>query len=317
MAKVAGHYGTRAEEHATVTYQQRCAFKTSPVRKLNNFVKACLIDTAAHMQAGRPLAVADIAGGRGQDHSKWMYAAEAARCDISAYYGLDVLPTTAAEVMAAKYLTHAGTKWFGTADIGVAGFEGIPDASVHVVSCQLALHYLCDDEAHLRRFFDECARVLLPGGFALVSYVDGRAIVRRARNTLEVNDDDLVRVTRPYYEFSIARAHIKATIPSPFGCKYVFTLPGSVEGVPESLAHEGCIAAIAKRVGFHAGTSMSFDEAAALFVTVPRCVEIARKMRGGTGIEDPDARDTANLYRFTVFAREESLLRTWAKAMVQ
>lgn len=313
-------YSAMAVAHSTVTFSQRRAFDSSPVRYLNNFVKACIIDASVRAcvfnVSGRGVRIADIAAGRGQDQAKFMYAARAVCAAIDAYYAIDLSAedVVSARLMAEKYLkpivTHEVV--IQAADMGSA-FPGLPDDSVDVLSCQLALHYLFDDERHLATFFAEVGRVLRPNGVAIVSYVDGRSIVRRGRNGLRVCDNDGdgdVTVSARYYSFSIPATHLRRAIPTPFGLRYTFTLPGSIEGIPEYLAHEGCIAKHAAKHGLLAGTSLFFDEAALRFSSVPYFRDISLKM-GGRWHDDDQALDTANIYRFNVFSKTSGVLQTW------
>ena len=316
-------YSAMAIAHSTVTFEQRRAFDTSAVRHLNNFVKACTLDACARAAvtvtpelAASGLRVADIAAGRGQDQAKLMYAARDAGTTIAEYYALDLSAedTVSAQLMSVKYLQpHAKVLSIVRGDMGAA-FNGVPDAGIDIVTCQLALHYLFDAEAHLRTFFQEAARVLTRHGVLVVSYADGRSIVRRARNAIgrvkDMKDTADVTVQARYYGFTIPTQHLRRAIPSPYGLRYTFTLPGSVDAIPEYLAHEGCIAKHACQSGLHAGTSLCFDEAALRFVGVPRYRDVSEKMGGGW-YDDEDALDTANIYRINVFSKSTAALQAW------
>jgi SAM-dependent methyltransferase len=298
-----GHYDAMARMHARVTFDDRRAFSTASVRHLNGFVKACMIDAAVRCLAkgGGKIAVADIACGRGQDQSKWAYAARDARVPLPAYFGMDLAPgdAEAAVTMAGKYLSGAAVH-VQTGDMGTDAWQ-MADAAATAVTCQLAMHYIFDAEARVRHFFAEAARVLAPGGVLLLSFADGRSIVRRARDTPDGH------YARPYYILDVPPAITALRIPSPFGNRYTFTMPGSVEGVPEYLCHEGMLTRIAAAAGFQTGRSAYFDELAVALDSQPYYAALAAKM-GGNWIDDPDALDAANLYRFIVFAREASTL---------
>ena len=300
-----GHYDAMARMHAHVTFDDRRAFSTASVRHLNGFVKSCMIDAAVRCLArgggSGEIAIADIACGRGQDQSKWAYAARDARARLPAYFGLDLAPgdAEAAGIMAGKYLGSAAVH-IQTGDMGADAWQ-VADAAATVVTCQLAMHYIFDAEARVRHFFAEAARVLAPGGLLLLSFADGRSIVRRARDTLDGH------YARPYYVLDVPPEVTTLRIPSPFGNRYTFTMPGSVEGVPEYLCHEGMLTHIAAAAGFVPGKSAYFDELAVALDPQPYYAALAVKM-GGNWIDDPDALDAANLYRFIVFARESTTL---------
>lgn len=304
------HYDAMARMHAGVTFDDRRAFSTASVRHLNNFVKSCMIDAACRVLArGGVLRVADIACGRGQDQSKWAYAARDAGVALTAYFGLDLAPgdAEAAHVMARKYLS-AGEVHIQTGDMGKDWWQAA--APVTVVSCQLAMHYIFDAEAHVRHFFTQAAVLLSPGGLLLVSFADGRSVVRRARDTATG------RYERPYYTLDVPAASSALRLHSPFGNQYTFTMPGSVEGIPEYLCHEGMLTHIAAAAGFKAGTSAYFDELAVQLDPVPYYAVLAEKM-GGNWITDTDALDAANLYRFIVFAKESDTLAAFQAALLR
>lgn len=297
----AAQYDAMAHMHATVTFDDRRAFDTASVRHLNNFVKACMVDVACKYlkrRCGAGIRVADIACGRGQDQSKWVYGARAAGAAVAAYFGLELSDklADAAKLMAGRYLADAEVS-IQSGNMGDVRWAC--DAPVSVVTCQLALHYLCDAEAHVHHFFREARRLVDPAGLLLVSFADGRAVVRRARDVAPEHASHTYR--RRYYVLDVPTSSAAALLPSPFGNQYVFTMPGSVEQVPEYLCHEGILTKIAAQYGFYAGTSMYFDELAVFFNSVPYFQGIAEKM-GGNGMGDADALDVANLYRFVVFA---------------
>ncbi len=304
-----GHYDAMARMHAHVTFDDRRAFSTASVRHLNNFVKSCMIDAAcrACARGGSELRLADIACGRGQDQSKWAYAARDAGVPLTAYFGMDLAPgdVDAARVMASKYLAAADVR-IQTGDMGKDAWQAA--APVTVVSCQLAMHYIFDAEAHVRHFFAQAAALLAPGGLLLVSFTDGRSVVRRAR------DSATGKYERPYYTVDVPAASSALRLRSAFGNQYTFTMPGSVEGVPEYLCHEGMLTHIAAAAGFTAGTSAYFDELALQLDPVPYYAVLAEKM-GGNWITDPDALDAANLYRFIVFAKDGATLAAFNTAL--
>ena len=305
----AEQYDAMAVHHTTVTCFARKHMDTTAVRYMNNFVKACMIDTACRQLVHKlpelsttGLVVADIACGRGQDASKWKFGADAAGTHVRAYYGMDLSEHDcgAASTLASRFLPAAARN-VHSANMGTDVFA-LPDGAAHVVSCQLALHYLCDAREHVQHFFAEAARVLHPAGLLLVSFADGRAVVRRGRNA----PGGIVE--RPFYRLDIPPAVLAPRLPSAFGHMYVFTLNDSVHGVPEYLCHEGAVQSVAAAAGgFAVAFSKPFDELARFLRDQRRFQSIAQKM-DGCGFEHaaavPDALDVANLYRFIVFSKQ-------------
>ncbi len=323
----AEHYSRMALRHSTVTITERRGFHSKAIRYLNNFVKASVLDISVRCLAvgvgRRVLTVADIASGRGQDHGKLFHATEALKLQrgpasavIGAYYGMDLSAedTVSAQMMAQKYLSGAQHE-IRVGDMGSpADYAFIPAGTVDIMSCQLAVHYLFNREECLVAFFEQAARMMRPEGVLVVSYVDGRGVVRRARNAMTTPDDEQVTVSSKFYTYDIPTRHLRARIPAVFGMEYVFTMPDSIEGVPEFLASEKVIIGAAKTVGLVAGSSMYFDQAAKFFGGRQRYAAIGDKM-GGVGDEDVDALEAANLYRFNVFAKSTHVLRHWDAAM--
>ena len=307
-ARRAEQYDAMAVHHATVTCYGRKRMDTTSVRYMNNFVKACMIDTACRTMVSRlpelqqtGLVIADIACGRGQDVSKWKFGSEAANTFVRSYYGMDLSEhdVGAAATLASRFLSIA-TRYIHTGNMGTHALDQ-EDKHVHILSCQLALHYLCDAREHVEHFFKEAARVLHPAGILLVSFADGRAVIRRGRNARDGC------VVQPFYKLDIPLDVLRARLLSPFGNMYVFTLEDSVHGVPEYLCHEGAVRNVASASGFTSHLSKSFDELARFLKEQPRFAAIAQKM-DGSGFENAATLqatlDVANLYRFIVFAKQ-------------
>ena len=304
LSAIQAHYAARCSPAANTD--------TSAIRLLNNYVKSCILDVS--VRAGGPvLSVADIACGRGQDFPKWSHAFISTGCRLETFYAMDAADTREhVRSMVQKYiepLTHTVVTCMGDMS---KRFEGLADESVDIVSCQLCLHYLCDDVLRLEAFFAECRRVMRRHGVLLVSYADGRSIVRRGRDALTARPAPgyTVAVHGQSYSFHIPSEHLAARIASPFGCKYTFSLADSVVALPEFLCHEGSVCAVAARAGYHAGTSMSFDDAVRVLRKKDYYKKIAEKMKC-IDIQDTAAFDAANLYRFTVFSQSRTALNGW------
>jgi len=316
----AAQYGAMATKHATVTFTERLAFDTAPVRYLNNFVKACMFDAACRYSIRANPAgvrVADVACGRGQDAAKWMYGARNAGGIVTTYFGLDLSSGDIDRtwVLARKYLEPTGcTITTQVADMGTDAWH-LEAGTVDVVSCQLALHYLFSAEAQVVHFFREAARVLSPHGILVLSFTDGRSVVRRAREA----GPGIPHRSR-FYTLDVPPECTQARLPTPYGHRYVFHMQDSVEDIPEYLCHEGVLGLHAKTAGFVTGPSMYFDELVHVFRSRTRYARIGKEMRGDGLTETPpdcwDAvLDTANLYRFAVFGKNKAAVRGFAAAL--
>jgi SAM-dependent methyltransferase len=323
MADAAAHYSHMASVFAGVTLADRLQLATHDIRVVNNFVKAVVLDVCARALSGRALRVADVACGRGQDFAKLMYAAEAARTHVAALYGVDVSEGAieqATATMAAKYASSATVVALVAADARTdAAYGHIPDGGANIVTCQLALHYFFDAATSLDTFFRNAARVCADDGFVVVSFTDGRAVVRRARDTAP-DADGIVRFRSGLYGFDIPATHVARYVPGPYGLQYVFHLVESVHGVPEYLAHEGCVIQAAVRHGFKPMChSYAFDAAACSWAAMPRYATLRARMARGEAVPasfPAAALDAANLYRIVVFAKSSTAIAAWASALI-
>lgn len=290
-----------ARKHAKVTFDDRRGFRATTVRHLNNFVKACVIDACCRAHRGQVMAILDVASGRGQDHAKWVYGAQAAGDGtfIGAYTGIDLseADTEAAKVMARKFFAPTTKVAVYQLDMATAPWP-VEAQAASVVSCQLAVHYLFDVAESLDHFFAHAARCLKPDGLCLLSFADGNSVLRRARNAIPRG-----YVRAPYYGLDVPeKTCTQRLFPSVFGNSYVFTLPDSVEGIKEYLCHERTVIECAAVHGLRVVSTWAFDELALALHGLPAYRKIAANM-GGNGIQDPDALDTANLYRMVVLAK--------------
>lgn len=318
---VAAGYSQAAVAHRTVTKRQRLEFDTAPVRYRNSFVKACILEVAVRAldRVAVPLQVADLMCGRGQDHAKLAYAARTPG-RIAAYYGMDIAAgnVATAREMAARYLSDVYRVSIDVADLRVPrATHCLPLGDVHLVSCQLAVHYGFESPEALGALLDGVARALHPDGLFLASYADGRAVVRRARAADTLERPDPIVVSEPYFSCTVPRATAYATADaSPYGLGYRFSMPGSLQDLPEFLASERELVAQAAKRGLHVGVSLSFDAATEVFRGRRGTAAIAEAM----GVlpeywRDAAAASASNLYRVTVFGKTARALKAWDAAM--
>lgn len=317
MDGIASAYDAMGRVYTNTTQEARLGTFNAPVRHLNNGVKAILIDAACrtvHADGQTSLHVVDIAGGRGQDVPKWMYGASAAGCTLASYVGLDLAKADvdAMSIMAHKHLPGVAC----ATHVHNAGTDDVPagTGTATVVSCQLAVHYLCAHLEWVDHFFSEVARVLQPHGLVVVSYTDGEGVIRRARHAAALGPRDAanLRVSGKYYVLDVPGELAGLWGPtSPWGSRCTFTMRGSVEdtahgGIQEPLCFPDALHRVADSRGLTLVLSATFDQLGALATTALWYQTILSRMRDPGAWEDPDARDTANLYRCSVFCK-----RTW------
>ncbi len=303
MDAVRENYDRMARQHRNTSQSDLLAADNIDLRIFNNFVKSCWLDVAARCIAPLPLRVLDIACGRGQDHAKIRFAARAAGVNIQSYIGVDLSEedVTSARRSAAKQFVGTPDVQVVKGDMCAGGLDFVDDASINLVTCQLALHYACDSRDRIAAVLSSVDRVAGVGAIVLLSFVDGRAIVRRGRDAAaDIHSTaDPVEVARRYYNLRVPRACLTARLESPWGHSYVFDMPGAVEAVPESLCHEGAVASLLKQ--FIVLQSSGFHDTGRELMRRPRYTRIADMMHVSGA--DEDVIDGASLYRIVAFAR--------------
>jgi hypothetical protein len=269
-------------------------------RSLLAFVKACLVDAAVRSDstptaaaAAEGFTLADVACGRGQDFPKLQHAIRNTGKPCLRVQCLDSSgPCLAAAAdMAAKYLGPdvAARSAFCCGDAGGDAPWPWPQGQAHVLTCHLALHYWCDSEARVAAFFRNATAVTGPHAVMVLSFADGRWVVRAARDALAVSgvragagagDEVEVRMGSCMH-VKVPVAHLGTTVPSPWGAPYYFQLgDGARVAATEFLVHEGAVLRVAAAQGWaHVALSARADEAAQDFARRPRFYDFGVAMR--------------------------------------
>ena len=261
-------------------------------RSLLAFVKACLVDAAVRSDS-TPMGfiLADVACGRGQDFPKLQHAIRNTGKPCERVQCLDSSgPCLAAAAdMAVKYLGPAVAAR-SALDHGDAGGDAPwpwPPGQAHVLTCHLALHYWCDSEARVAAFFRNAAAVTGPHAVMVLSFADGRWVVRAARDALaaagaSAHGTTTVEVRMgPCMHVKVPVSHLGVTVPSPWGAPYYFQLgDGARVAATEYLVHEGAVLRVAAAQGWaHVALSARADEAAQDFARRPRFHDFGVAMR--------------------------------------
>ena len=270
-------------------------------RALLAFVKACLVDAAVRSGstsvAEGGFVLADVACGRGQDFPKLQHAIRNTGKPCLRVQCLDSsAPCLAAAAdMAAKYLGPdvAARSAFCCGDAGGDALWPWPQGQAHVLTCHLALHYWCDREARVAAFFRNAAAVTGPHAVMVLSFADGRWVVRAARDAVAgsgvrvgagagagAGDQVEVRMGSCMH-VRVPLAHLGPTVPSPWGAPYYFQLgDGARVAATEYLVHEGAVLRVAAAHGWaHVALSARADEAAQDFARRPRFHDFGVAMR--------------------------------------
>jgi SAM-dependent methyltransferase len=297
--------------------------RTRPLRACTNFVKAVLLDAAVRGTPGAAVRVLDVACGRGQDIPKLFYALRGAGKTLECLAGLDVCREALeyAAVVGAKFFPPSRVHlWQGSAcepwEKGVAGPTGT--APFDVITCHLALHYWCDTAEHVDTCFHQCAAAAGPAAVLLLSFPDGRWIVRNGRDAAVGTAAAVVTFTAGCVAVEVPRRCLQLMLPppAPFGLPYTFALGSRrVVASKEFLVHEGEVMRRAARAGFpHVVLSRRLDEAVREYMAGEPYAAMARAMK----VAEHTAKvrgDALDLYRFVVLAKTKEAAGRFLQAL--
>lgn len=317
------------------------------------FVKSSLLDAAVRCSVvpGRGFSMADVACGRGQDIPKLFHALRNSGKECSHVTCIDI-SSVALECAADKALKFLRPHFprlrlqFCVEDVAspigpcswATGEDPHPHGDVHekpgggqrhLLFCHLALHYWCDLEARVQAFFRKMAVAAAEDALLVLSFADGRWVVRAGREALARQQaavcraatsdrpglDSVVKVQYGPVQISIG-ADLLGALPSPFGAKYEFSLgQGARVDCDEYLVHEGALCGEAAKMGWkHVALSMRADELGKVLFAKARYQAIASKMRVHSFDMDTPG---AALYRFVVLAKSPEAAREFNVALRQ
>jgi SAM-dependent methyltransferase len=283
------------------------------VRTVTAYTKAVLLDAClACPLVPQVFVAADCACGRGQDIPKLFHALRmhGGVSRLASLHCLDISEESLdmARAMGARWLPSSPIE-YTLGDVTKDGaWAKVRPGSVHVLMCHLALHYWCDTADHVRAFFQAAHRAACPRhGLLLVSFADGRWVVRAARAAMSsgcVDGAGYVVVSRGPMTLRIHESHLQATLPAPlapFGAPYSFHLQGRLKPCTEYLVHEGAVCSVAAKCGWPCVAlservdilAARFAGHSAAYATIASLMGFDPRHTGGVG----------DLYRVVVFAR--------------
>jgi len=197
------------------------------MREFHNWVKLVLISNVSR-QLKNPVALLDIAVGRGGDLSKWN------KSNVKFVFGFDnseksINNKDPHDQGALERLANfKGNKMKVHFEVGNAmkpsdtllkNMENFLDSNklhgFEIVSCQFALHYFFKTEIDLTIVLTMISKYLKPGGYFIGTTIDGNVIKKLFKETTEkVYSTDLFRISRNFPK----------TPKTPFGNEYSFTI---------------------------------------------------------------------------------------------
>ncbi|XP_053697778.1 mRNA cap guanine-N7 methyltransferase [Sabethes cyaneus] len=253
-ALVATHYNEIKEG----TLDDRSDSKIVYLRNFNNWVKSIIINkfltkVRATVPERTPLKVMDMCCGKGGDLRKWQKGNIAHLiCTDIADVSLEQCEKRYKEMKPAKD-GKLFTAEFIQADATLqqlrTKYED-PSLTLHVVSCQFALHYGFESLKQAERMLKNAAECLRQGGYFIGTIADANEIMKRQR-AAGGNEfgNDIYKIT----------FFCDTDNPPLFGAKYHFKLDGVVD-CAEFLIHFPTLVKLARKVGLRFVEKMRFDE---------------------------------------------------------
>jgi len=238
--------------------------ETAVLRAWNNAAKNYLLQYAVRrvLRADdATLRVVELACGRGGELLKWMQLAQTLDttvdwrgADVSAS-SLEVLRERFASQRNARMVGEDGDRRFQIADAGepltdAARAALAPDGPVHVVSMQMAFHYMWRSPQTLDNWCANAGSLLAPGGVAVVTYFDAQAALNATTAATQSTTTSLTLelgrgAARVQFESDDDRRRAR----SESGVPYRFFMDGSVDGAVEYTVRARELVRVARRHG--------------------------------------------------------------------
>jgi mRNA (guanine-N7-)-methyltransferase len=205
------------------------------LRRLNNFIKTCLIQEAADEVGGEGgTEVACWACGVGGDAGKYAFVPSIRHVS---FVDISWKSVNTAKTRVESNRRVAYTSDFATHDLSTPYEAG---RKYDVIFCQFAVHYMFGSDEDLDTFCDNVTRHLKPGG----------------RLVCTTTDERRVDAMRPAFENSLMKVRFDADETE----RYFFTLRGAVEDVPEYVVRIRRFDAAMQRAGAKARGRRNFEQ---------------------------------------------------------
>jgi len=228
---------------------------TSTLRAWNNAAKNYLIQYAVQLvfQQGcnqTTVRVAELACGRGGELLKWMQIAQSNDTTID-WRGSDV-SSSSLEVLRTRFSAQRDARMVGDDADRFTLFDACqpmtmgelnalaPDGPVHIVSMQMAFHYVWRSPETLHTWCANVSRLLERGGVAVVTYFDACSVVNTRADRSFLGGCARIEFAT---EEDATRARTQAFVP------YRFFMDGSVDGAVEYTVRARLLVRIARTYG--------------------------------------------------------------------
>lgn len=230
-----------ADAYDRVAEQSRCNH-TALARAWNNAAKNYLLQYTAqltHLAPQSTLRVIELACGKGGELHKWNAIAASMDCTVD-WRGADVSEASL-RVAHQRFLQHRTAHMVGDddrrfvcADVGSKlakqDIEALtPDGPAHVVSMQMAFHYMWKSNDILHNWCSNVAEILQEGGVCVVTYFDAQAMLHGSTEQTQTEYSFLQGSTVVRFD-GTQRAQDART---QSGVPYTFSMQGSVDDAVE------------------------------------------------------------------------------------
>jgi mRNA (guanine-N7-)-methyltransferase len=304
---VLDHYSKRPN----ATQAQRQSSPIFGIKCMNNWIKAVLMKRFVMTeQRGRErgggAVVLDLCGGKGGDLFKWEKAgascvflidgAEGSVYDAQQRYQQSDLY---------KEKKNRFTVLFGVGDCFVVRLHDVllpKDLTFDIVSCQFAAHYAWASESKAKRFLENCADRLCPGGFLVGTIPNKDELVARLQSASTAGSSSfgnrLYSVTFPT-DFDMG---------SEFGCSYSFSLEDAVTNCEEYLVSKESFVKLATNLGLELVEWLTFEEFRKAYSNKPSFSQLFEDMVTKKTEVSRDEWEIVNLYSSFVFRKRSDNL---------
>lgn len=232
------------------------------------------------------LRVVELACGRGGEMHKWAFVSEqVVRAPVD-WRGLDVSAESVA-VLRSRFRAYRHTASGGSREethpplVGASGAESeestrarfcVASASetlppliessmsgAHIVSMQMAFHYMWRTRGGLETWCANVSRLLVEGGACVVTYFDAPAMLHHALSKAQQRDAAVTSLNQTSFSFLHDSTRVEFDTPQMVaaamserhegGIAYRFTMAGSVDGATEFTVCARALVRIARRHG--------------------------------------------------------------------
>jgi mRNA (guanine-N7-)-methyltransferase len=275
--RVRQHYNSQRNK----TYKHRETSRVVHLRKLNNWIKTCLIDKYIYKsEAGAT--VLDMCCGKGGDLSKYRH--HSIKMLVAADFAKHSIEDAKQRYTYYKIPFKA---IFSCIDLHSSHLSDVLPSDIHfdLVSCHFSLHYAFDTEAHARCMLENATERMRDGGY-FIGTIPDYEVLRRCKKTFR-NQICTIRSSED-------------DTPRDFGEEYVFDLLDSVAYCSEYVVDMNVLERLAFEYGLKLERSENFHDFYHTFKRHKRYNNLLYQM-DVRGLSEEEW-DVAGFYRTFVFS---------------